>query len=122
MTKFHWFADYIAFAAAAFVGYVGTWLTCGQDLMTPEVNFVYLASCRQIFGLGIAYLMLRVIQPAEEDTYIVSFTRSFLASSVWVPIAVLGYACYMFHMVFMFGLYEKYSLPKLEEGDRKSVV
>lgn len=46
----------------------------------------------------------------------VHYSRSFLSASIWVPVAVLSYASYLFHMVFSFSLYAHFSLPKLEEG------
>lgn len=68
----------------------------------PVPHFIYMTTCRQIFGAAVAYLIHMMLTPKPEtpiDWYRPScFLRWILSKQFWVPIATISYSFYVFHI------------------------
>ena len=74
--------------------------------MSPIPHFIFLVTCRQLFGAVVAYQIHLMLSPKPETQipcYRPScFLRWILSKKFWVPLATISYSFYVFHLVWIF--------------------
>lgn len=64
-----------------------------QDMNTLDYSRAYMITCRNIFSVALAWLMLACIYPQGIGIWV----KNFLSARFWFPIAQLSYSMYLFH-------------------------
>lgn len=68
-----------------------------QDIEKLNYTRIYMITCRNIFSLGLGWLMLACIYPEGVGSWV----KRFLSARFWFPIAQLSYSMYLFHYSFV---------------------
>lgn len=67
-----------------------------QDMNTLNYSRAYMITCRNIFSIALAWLMLACIYPEGLGSWV----KRFLSAKFWFPFAQLSYSMYLFHYTF----------------------
>lgn len=68
-----------------------------QDMNTLNYSRAYMITCRNIFSLALAWLLLACMFPAGVGSWV----KKFLSARFWFPFAQLSYSMYLFHYSFV---------------------
>lgn len=67
-----------------------------QDAATINYSRAYMITCRNIFSVALAWLMLACMYPSGAGAWV----KRFLSARFWFPFAQLSYSMYLFHYSF----------------------
>lgn len=106
--------------ATAWIG--GFPVYASSSLINSTVTFIYTCLGRQIYGASISYLLLLMLSPKPEENIPwyrpTKYMRGYLSWKIWLPLANLTYAFYLFHDTPAMMITSPIAL-KLNLGDRK---
>lgn len=93
--------EWISFIVIITISIIGVYPTQFSS-WSPLPHFMFLVSCRQLFGASIAYLIHLMLSPKPETPIKwyrpTCFLRWLLSKKLWVPLATVSYSFYVFHI------------------------
>lgn len=70
--------------------------------VSPQIRYLLFAFDRPLYGLCLAVMIVLMLSPRPDESiswYRPSrYMRAFLSASIWLPIAVVSYSLYLFHV------------------------
>ena len=87
--------------------------------------FLLLSFGRQLYSLGLAYLIFLMVSPSIEKASIfrpARFIRAVLSMDIWLPLASLSYSMYLWHIPVLIAIFKTSSFVNPEFIDDKNPV
>lgn len=73
-----------------------------SNLISPQARYFFNVFDRPLYGLCLAVLIVLMLSPKPDESiswYRPSrYMRGFLSASIWLPVAVVSYSLYLFHV------------------------